>query len=61
MRQTWSWMTFPWGKGGGALSFLRTAGQQGTKIEDELPVPHHSGYVEVQEEEPVYSHQKIKE
>ena len=48
-------------KSGGALSFLTTAGRQGTKIEDELPVPHHSGYVEVQEEEPVFNHQKINE
>ncbi len=27
--------------------------------EDELPVPHHSGYVAVEEREPVFDHQKI--
>jgi NADH-quinone oxidoreductase subunit B len=31
----------------------------GVKVEDELPIPHHSGYVAVQEDEPVYHHQKI--
>ncbi|HEY2893898.1 MAG TPA: NADH-quinone oxidoreductase subunit NuoB [Pirellulales bacterium] len=34
-------------------------GQLGTKIEDELPIPHHSGYVAVTEDEPLYDHQKI--
>ena len=34
-------------------------GQLGEKIEDELPIPHHSGYVAAPEDEPVYSHQKI--
>ena len=47
--------------GAGALGWLRTAGQEGTKIDDELPVPHHSGYVEAEEKAPVFSHQKIKE
>ncbi len=46
---------------GGVLGWLRTAGQQGTKMDDELPVPHHSGYADVEEEEPVFDHQKIKE
>jgi NADH-quinone oxidoreductase subunit B len=31
----------------------------GTKIEDELPVPHHSGYVAVEEDDLVFDHQKI--
>jgi NADH-quinone oxidoreductase subunit B len=39
--------------------FLRTAGRLGTKIEDELPVPHHSGFVSVPDDEPVFDHQKI--
>jgi NADH-quinone oxidoreductase subunit B len=34
-------------------------GQLGIKLEDELPVPHHSGYVAASEEEPLYDHQKI--
>ena len=29
------------------------------KIDDELPVPHHSGYVAVEEKQPVFHHQKI--
>ena len=33
----------------------------GPKVEDELPIPHHSGYVEpaVEGGEPVYDYQKI--
>jgi NADH-quinone oxidoreductase subunit B len=32
----------------------------GSKVEDELPVPHHSGYVAPQiDKEPVFDHQKI--
>src|SRR6201996_5617683 len=27
-------------------------------VEDELPVPHHSGYVDVEEKQPVFDHQK---
>lgn len=34
-------------------------GQLGVKIEDELPIPHHSGYVAATEDEPLYDHQKI--
>ena len=34
-------------------------GQLGLKVDDELPVPHHSGYVAANEEEPLYHHQKI--
>jgi NADH-quinone oxidoreductase subunit B len=35
-------------------------GQVGIKIEDELPVPHHSGYVAAPaDHEPVFDHQKI--
>ena len=39
--------------GGG--SFLR----QGVKVDDELPVPHHSGYVDANDTDPVFDHQKI--
>jgi NADH-quinone oxidoreductase subunit B len=41
--------------GGGLFDF-----RKGEKVEDELPVPHHSGYVAVPEgPEPLRSHQKI--
>jgi len=36
----------PVGEGG---SFLKTFGRAGTKVEDQLPVPHHSGCVRVEE------------
>jgi NADH-quinone oxidoreductase subunit B len=45
--------------GEGAMSFLKTAGKLGQKQEDQLPIPHHSGYVDAPAEEPVYNHQKI--
>jgi hypothetical protein len=34
---------------------------RGEKLVDELPIPHHSGYVEpaVEGPEPLYDHQKI--
>lgn len=36
-------------------------GERGAKVEDDLPVPHHSGYVSMAPgEEPLQSHQKIK-
>src|SRR5688500_11992853 len=31
----------------------------GAKVDDELPVPHHSGYVAVEEKQPLFDHQKI--
>jgi NADH-quinone oxidoreductase subunit B len=35
-------------------------GSIGMKVDDELPVPHHSGYVEAPADlEPVFDHQKI--
>jgi NADH-quinone oxidoreductase subunit B len=35
-------------------------GRRGEKMEDELPVPHHSGYVAVEETPLVTEHQKVK-
>jgi len=32
----------------------------GTKVDDELPLPHHSGYVQIEEKPLVFSHQKVK-
>ena len=41
-------------EGGGSL------GQLGAKMEDELPVPHHSGYVAAgDDDDPLFDHQKI--
>lgn len=34
-------------------------GKLGEKIEDDLPIPHHSGYVGVENDPPLYDHQKI--
>ncbi len=45
--------------GEGALGWLRSAGTLGDQIDDELPIPHHSGYVSTFEEEPLTDHQKI--
>jgi NADH-quinone oxidoreductase subunit B len=47
--------------GEGFGHFLTTAGSLGPKVDDELPMPHHSGYVEpaVDSSEPLYDHQKI--
>ncbi|MBX3414384.1 MAG: NADH-quinone oxidoreductase subunit B [Pirellulales bacterium] len=46
-------------QGSGAMSWLQTAGQLGERIEDELPVPHHTGYVAARDDEPVFDHQKL--
>src|SRR5678810_841401 len=42
--------------GEGLGHFITTAGSLGPKVEDELPIPHHSGYVEpaVESNEPLY-------
>jgi hypothetical protein len=32
----------------------------GMKVDDELPAPHHSGYVQVEEKQPLFEHQKVK-
>ena len=45
--------------GEGMMHWLKTAGSLGIKVEDELPVPYHSGYVDAQEQEMVFDHQKI--
>lgn len=34
-------------------------GQLGEKIEDELPIPHRSGYVDASDAAPIFDHQKI--
>lgn len=45
--------------GEGMLHWITTAGSAGEQLEDELPMPHHSGYVDAAPSEPVYDHQKI--
>jgi len=41
------------GEGGGL-------GRAGTKAEDDMPLPHHSGFVAVADVKPLFHHQKIK-
>jgi NADH-quinone oxidoreductase subunit B len=44
----------------GLMESIASIGKLGTKLEDELPVPHHSGYVLPPDDlPPVYDHQKI--
>jgi len=47
--------------GEGFGHFLSTAGKLGPRVEDELPIPHHSGYAApaVETESPLTDHQKI--
>jgi NADH-quinone oxidoreductase subunit B len=45
--------------GGG--SWLGHLAGRGRKVEDELPVPHQSGFVRMEEIQPVFHHQKLKE
>ena len=47
--------------GDGFGHFLATAGRLGPKVEDELPIPHHSGYAApaAETESPLTDHQKI--
>jgi hypothetical protein len=45
------------GDGAGWTSHLFRAGE---KVEDELPVPLQSGYVAIEEVQPVFEHQKVK-
>jgi len=41
-------------------SRLAALGRAGTKVADELPVPHHSGYADLKEVKPLFEHQKYK-
>jgi NADH-quinone oxidoreductase subunit B len=42
-------------EGAGSFSPL---GKSGPKVDDELPVPHHSGFVLVDDVQPVFHHQR---
>jgi NADH-quinone oxidoreductase subunit B len=44
-------------QGGGLLGGLLRGG---VKREDEIPLPHHSGFVHVNDVQPVFHHQKVK-
>jgi NADH-quinone oxidoreductase subunit B len=44
----------------GWLGWLKTFGRKGPKVEDQLPLPHHSGFVRVDEVKPLFEHQKVK-
>jgi NADH-quinone oxidoreductase subunit B len=41
---------------GGHLGF----GRRGAQVDDELPIPHHSGCVQIEEQPLVFQHQKVK-
>lgn len=41
-------------------SWLSTFGRTGSKVDDELPLPHHSGFVRVADIKPLFDHQKHK-
>ena len=44
----------------GKVAGQSSVGQRGTKIDDELPIPHHSGYVDAPlDDAPLFDHQKI--
>jgi NADH-quinone oxidoreductase subunit B len=48
----------PSSDGGGWIGHLM---RRGKKVEDESPVPQQSGFVRVEEIQPVFEHQKVKE
>jgi NADH-quinone oxidoreductase subunit B len=43
-----------------AQAGLRGFGRAGTKVEDDVPLPHHSGFVAVDDVKPVFHHQQYK-
>jgi len=46
--------------GSGWLGWLKSFGRKGPKVEDQLPLPHHSGFVRVDDVKPLFEHQKVK-
>jgi len=42
------------------MSWLKSFGRKGPKVEDQLPLPHHSGFVRVDDVKPLFEHQKVK-
>ncbi len=47
-------------RSGGDGSRWSSLGRAGMKVDDQLPVPHHTGFVQVEEVKPLYHHQKVK-
>jgi len=43
-----------------AAGWLARFGRRGAKVDDQLPLPHHSGFVDAEEVKPVFHHQKVK-
>lgn len=35
-------------------------GRAGIKVDDQLPMPHHSGFVQIEDVKPLFHHQKVK-
>ncbi len=42
------------------LSWLSTFGRAGTKVDDDLPLPHHTGFVRSEDVQPVFHHHQVK-
>jgi NADH-quinone oxidoreductase subunit B len=47
-------------RGDNSIGLLSQIVRHGRKVEDELPVPHRSGFVQVEETPLVFEHQKVK-
>jgi NADH-quinone oxidoreductase subunit B len=45
--------------GEGLAHWLSTAGKAGPQLDDEQPIPHHTGYVAAENDELVFDHQKV--
>lgn len=45
--------------GEGLAHWLSTAGRPGPQLEDEQPIPHHTGYVAAEDDQLVFDHQKV--
>jgi len=41
-------------------AWLSSFGRSGAKLDDELPLPHHSGFVSIEDVKPLFEHQKYK-
>lgn len=50
----------PAGQRAGWLDWLTSLGQRGPKVEDRLPLPHHGGFVRINDVKPLFEHQKLK-
>jgi len=48
------------GQPAGWLDWMTSFGRRGPKVEDRLPLPHHSGFVRIDDVKPLFEHQKLK-